>query len=63
MGKQELWICRHCHANKPALLTATGRVKVARFRTGFVGVQLVCRHWVAVKSGLRFRKEEGDVSI
>jgi len=47
--KQELWICRHCHTNKPALLTARGKTKVARFRTGFVGVQLVCRHWAAIR--------------
>jgi len=48
-GKPELWICRHCHRNREAMPTGNGRAKVVRFRTGFVGVQLTCGHWAAVK--------------
>jgi len=47
--KQELWFCKRCRANRPALLTANNKTKVVRFRTGFVGVKLSCQHWAAVR--------------
>lgn len=49
MEKQELWRCRICCADKAALPTKYGKAKIAAFRTGFVGVQLTCGHWAAVR--------------
>ena len=43
-----LWICKHCHKNQPPKLE-NGKLKVAKFRTGFVGIQLQCGHWAAVR--------------
>jgi len=43
----QLWHCRKCGKDQLPLIE-NGKLKVARFRTGFVGIQLQCRHWVAV---------------
>ena len=44
----EMWHCKRCGRPQPAKII-NGKYKVARFMTGFVGIQLVCSHWAAVR--------------
>lgn len=42
------WNCAKCGCTQTCV-NEDGAPKIARFRTGFVGVKLVCNHWAAVK--------------
>ena len=50
MYKTELWHCKHC--NKSQTFYPSSRRKmaiVAVLRPGFMGVKLLCGHWVDVR--------------
>lgn len=42
------WWCKKCNAPRAAVLEG-GKIKVRRFRSGFVGVFLECGHTAAVE--------------
>ena len=43
-----MWYCKRCRKRLPAQLV-NGKQKVARFRSGFVGIYLTCGHAVAIR--------------
>lgn len=43
-----LYYCKRCRTGRAPLRNEREAEKVARFRTGYVGRQLECRHWIAV---------------